>query len=402
MRRIKISKYDNEKFNNEAIKLLGMAFLFTAGTYSIKVILSPIGLSTLGSLFFYIIWAYCLMRVLLNNYGLLGKFIKVYVAALLTIFVSYYFFPYTQIYFIEYKTFLRQSALVFLPCAIITSQIHNFNNIFLILRKYAYVGFILMMIAYFMGYINYWGYQLWGVQLTPFVVIFYVNWIKDKSLHSFIIFVLSSLFVLMGGRQSLVILAICIIVLKFHYYFNKDKGKAILTIIIMGIGCIVLALLWDYILYALDYLLKIMNISSRTLSALINKRLFDTSNRKFIYDLSMEIIKKNGIKISGIFASLYHLRQFSTRIAYPHNIILEVLIDFGVLLGSILLCLLVFLIIRRILMGKYSKREFILALVILVICRLMVSSSYMIEGNFLILLGLLLNSKDEIHTNKRI
>ena len=53
-------------------------------------------------------------------------------------------------------------------------------------------------------------------------------------------------------------------------------------------------------------------------------------------------------------------------------------------------------------MGKYSKREFILALVILVICRLMVSSSYMIEGNFLILLGLLLNSKDEIHTNKRI
>ena len=68
----------------------------------------------------------------------------------------------------------------------------------------------------------------------------------------------------------------------------------------MGIGCIVLALLWDYILYALDYLLKIMNISSRTLSALINKRLFDTSNRKFIYDLSMEIIKKNGIKISGI------------------------------------------------------------------------------------------------------
>ena len=75
--KLKIRKHGVE-YDKNAIELLGYAFLFYAGSYSSKIILTGIDLASiasLGSLFFYIIWIYQLIKVMLNNTFVIKKII---------------------------------------------------------------------------------------------------------------------------------------------------------------------------------------------------------------------------------------------------------------------------------------------------------------------------------------
>ena len=145
-----------------------------------------------------------------------------------------------------------------------------------------------------------------------------------------------------------------------------------------------------------------LGVDLRIINKLLSGEFFDFSNRTYIYELSGEIIKENGIKISGFFADRYYLRNYAEYhdwIAYAHNLILESLIDFGWILGSAMIIALTVLLIRCALRSSQEKKIVLLIISVLVLFRLFVSSSFMIEGLFYTLLGILFSKKEIVKGN---
>ena len=106
--KLKIRKHGVE-YDKNAIELLGYAFLFYAGSYSSKIILSGIDLTSiasLGSLFFYIIWIYQLIKVMLNNTFVIKKIIffiqNLIISNILCFFVK------SLLYFYHVESFYRR------------------------------------------------------------------------------------------------------------------------------------------------------------------------------------------------------------------------------------------------------------------------------------------------------
>ena len=99
--------------------------------------------------------------------------------------------------------------------------------------------------------------------------------------------------------------------------------------------------------------------------------------------------------IKGLFADRVMLRSISTSIAYPHNIALELMMDFGFVIGCLISVFILYKYVIRIIRGHTDKCTIIGIIATTVLLRLMVSSSFMIEGSFYTMLGLLFNVNDE-------
>lgn len=400
--KLKIRKHGVE-YDKNAIELLGYAFLFYAGSYSSKIILTGIDLASiasLGSLFFYIIWIYQLIKVMLNNTFVIKKIIFFELLYIGILVINRELFPYTKPYYIEYFMFLRQIVIIFLPCGIILSQVKDFQNAFLYLKKYAWIGSLIMLIALPLGFIDYWGDQYWGVQLSPFVIIIFGNYIKSYKKEDLILLILDLILILSGGRQSFLIVFVSCFAL--YLFDNRKKTKKMLILIsIISVAVLMFFMEFYTVLFqGMNHLFQTFGIEVDLLEQLANNKLFDTSTRNIIYQYAIDSIRETGTKISGLFADRYYIRQFARWIAYPHNLFLELWMDFGTVLGTIIGLILVQKVLKHVFIGGEERRRLCIVLSILVFFRLMVSNSFMIEGYFYILLGILFGynkKKSQLH-----
>lgn len=405
MAHLKISAQNKyrKSFDECAIELLGMAFLFYAGSYSIKAILSGLGLGTfesIGSLAFYILWAYALLKILLNGTAIRVKLIKkilfwelVFVSVL---YINVRMFAYTEPYVKEYEMFYRQIIIVFLPCGVVVSQIRDFRNAFERLCKYAWYGSLIMLVALPLGYMSYWEYQYWGVQLSPFLIILFESYCRTRKKQDLLMTIVDIVLILLGGRQSFIVVFTACLLL--YIYDNRKQSFRILIIVSSVAFLLVLFISGMYvtIFQEINHITNSMGIHMEALERIANGKLFDTSTRDIIYEYSMISIKSNGAKISGLLADRYYLRKMASWMAYPHNIYLELLMDFGTILGTILSLYITLKAIKSMLfVGDEHRKRVGIIICVLVFVRLFVSNSFVIEGYFYIMLGFMfgINSK---------
>jgi len=169
----------------------------------------------------------------------------------------------------------------------------------------------------------------------------------------------------------------------YFYIIKKNRNKQILTAI-AALIIVMFGLILPYDSPIIAFLGD-LGIDTRVVKMFQEGELFSFSNREVIYETAYEIISCNGTKVSGFFADRYYLRNFSMYsrwIEYPHNIFLEILLDFGIVVGTVLIAILLLRIVQSIIKSHDEKKIVVLMLVFLVMGRLFVSSSYMIEGLF--------------------
>lgn len=395
-----ILRVTDYEYNYNAIKSLGAAFLFYAGSYSVKPIFRTLGLGkveSIGSLFFYIIWAIHIYRALcIGTKMKLSLFIKIVFWDLAFSFILYInkvLFPDTAQYYAEYMMFFRQIVLVFIPCGVLVSQIFDFSEAFIILRKYAWYGSLIMMVSFCCGYLNYWGYQYWGVQLSPFILILFANYSNNKRFGDLFLLLIDALLILLGGRQSFVVVVLACFALYIYDNRKKSIRMFIVSSLIVLVGLIFISGSYTLFFRWLNSVMDSFGLHMEALDRIASGKLFDTSTRNIYYVYSADIIHTNGSKVSGLLSDRYYLRnygQYTSWMVYPHNIILELLIDFGTVLGTLISVLLLVSVIRNMffLGDKYRKRMGII-ICVLTMVRLFVSNSFIIEGDFYIMLGFL-------------
>lgn len=333
------------------------------------------------------------LMALFNEKLVLKKYLISFAVYVLLILISYFSFPSTRQYFVEYRTDLLFNAIIGLFGFAIFSNLEKIEKLYTPLLLTTRILAVIMPILYFTGIRNLlsdmeWGNKMYVVSLIYFFLL-KQRTSKKQLLLDVPLFVFSFFFSLLGGRQSLAFLVLGMLLIVI--FSNDSITKRIITILVVTFAALIIIVLRAQLLSLLSEILSAFNIESRGLETLSDSSFLDFSNRNSIYDYSIHIIETNLFRVSGIFGDRFYLRAFRSNIAYAHNIFLELLIDFGLFFGIAIIALFVFALLHKFVFIKDKYRLFYIVIVIVFLAKFLVSSSIFIDTGFIIFSGFLLN-----------
>jgi O-antigen ligase len=190
--------------------------------------------------------------------------------------------------------------------------------------------------------------------------------------------------------------------------FSKSSGKR--TIVLISTVAIIVL----YHLFHNDILLYFNKIalnhgySVRLLTSLANKALFEDEGRDLLIKHSVHLIIDNPIFGVGIYhdrillATLMGAPLSEATGWYPHNLIIELLLQFGLILGGVMIVCFFLTIYRAVLKSRNNDYlDILLSFIGFAFLPLLFSESYLRSGLFFILLGLSINVlRDESISNQ--
>lgn len=390
-----IGDYKQKQENIRSIKLISYALFFGAGTYGIKAIMYGFGLYDYGieaSFLIYLIWFALMFNLFRVNIDIFYDILKIEIVFLVFLGLNYFFFPFTREYYDEYIMFLRQIIVVYVPSGVIAYNTKSFKDFFKYSRGISWIGSIFLFVALLFGYMEVYDYQYWGVHLSPFLLIAYGSFLLYNKKIDLALTLFDLSLILLGGRQSFFV-AVIGMLLMYIVVKCKDKRHKLLMYILFVSIFFLAYLLSDILIDGLGGLVSLLGINSRTLDMLVSGEIFSTTTRAYIYDSSIRALVNHGDNINGIFADRYFVRRYGDWIAYPHNIFFELLLDFGYVVGSVFSFLLIIIVIMNFIKGSIERKTLVSMLFSIVFLRLFVSSSFIIEGTFYLMLGLFFGVK---------
>lgn len=394
------------EIDNNPIKLLGYAFLFACLTYSLKVIVSEIGLSRLESIVsagVYIGWLFLLSNYIVRNTIILKRIIVSEIIYCCILLFNMMLFRDSITHMKENFVYIRQIIIVYIPCGASISCVSEFKNWELKLRPSAILASLVMLVSWIAGYAERWTAQLYGAQLVPFFLIMFCCFLKTHSSIDLLFMIVDFLLLLNGGRQSLIIALLgCVTIYIQNNISNRKRIFHLITFILLIFSVFVF---YDAFMALLSVISDFLGIRSRSINMLINGQFNDTSTRNVIYKTCNAGVAKQGSRITGLFGDRVYLYSVTDWMRYPHSFYYEVLLDFGVVGGGIILVLFIMFMVKKLIKLKNEKKLIFSILLVITMVRLLVSSSFMIEGNFYILMTFALwecsiKSKEKRYNNE--
>lgn len=147
--------------------------------------------------------------------------------------------------------------------------------------------------------------------------------------------------VIYGSRGSVFTYGIGLVLFLGYRIRILSKIKQIFVWICAILGVAVVCSLYDTFIAGIYVLLSIANINSRTITMILNGSFMDGNGRDSISNLAIELIRSQGLLGSGAYGDRPVIGPHYYW-GYCHNIVLEFLIDFGVVIGGLLLCMIAF------------------------------------------------------------
>lgn len=319
------------------------------------------------------------------------NFVQIYILATSIFILSYVIFP-------ENRLFLR--GLIFpiffmnLPSLIYIMSIVDLKVFRNIMKKSCYFVFvigILLSVLLFSGKVKMDIYnRMTFSYYMLFPTIIFLDELFDKfSTKAFIVAGLSFVVILSIGSRGAVL---CILVFVFLKYIKRNYEKIWLNISILVVGVFCL----DGILQFLNNVFLRYGIRSLTIARFLEKGV-DLTGRDSLLKLVIAEIKNKPIFGIGIAGDRSVLDG-----AYVHNILIEILSNFGMILGSMILMVLFILIIKSLFTKNMAEYGLVVVWISLGFVSLMVSDSYLENIRFWIFLGLLININGTVRRRQKI
>ena len=188
-----------------------------------------------------------------------------------------------------------------------------------------------------------------------------------------------------GARGPL--MCYCIGLAAYLLMRDIPRSKKIIWIVVLVVLSTIVMLLWQQLLTLLLNFTEWIGIKSRSIEMLINGEFSGDSGRR---EIQKEIISSFSLFGSGLFGD---------RVAgsghYAHNLLLELISQWGVLLGLAFIAVLAILFYHGIRTKNYSMRLIILILLASSPLKLMLSGSYLVyNSSFFLLIGACVNTLD--------
>lgn len=314
------------------------------------------------------------------------------------------------IYFIVLKNICMGCIPVFLS----VSAISNYN----ILKYYLYRFSVLMLVFEWGRIILGMGLQTSGAdfysQQTGYTalsisVICIMTWMDKRKWGAAIASVTGIvLLIISGARGPVLALGLYILCQLIKEVYRKGKEKKVFITTTVGVVMVLFVLLniRNIALFLQPIFLK-LNLSPRILYRIADGNMFEDSSRIQLIYYGIKSIVENPVLGVGVLQDRFMIRNvmepYGQAIGwYPHNIALEIFMQFGMVLGLLLLFGLLLAIGRNLKYAQDDKwKNFILAFCGIGLFPLLVSSSYIECTEFYFLLGLCSaigkGGHDEVH-----
>lgn len=387
----------DKEYKKQRVVCLFLSFLlcFTPIVTSLSVIFNVfLGGISLNTGLLYIIYFVLMAAFLFSNIRYMPKKL---LCALVFFFVSYFgtvmFFPQNVEYmWTTADDILTNPTYILLYFAIsgfIASFYLNDIELFIsIFEKFSVVTVALLAIRFFMGFIigstmpEYMTFSYNLLLPTTFVLLLCI---KEFKLYRAAIAILGICLIFIAGCRG-ALLGVMISPLIYIFFFGKlDKNiKYRITILLVALLLMVL-FFYDPILQAVSSKLTGIGLNSRTLELLLNSSITDDSGRGRILQNTMSQV---GLLGHGLWGDRVILDG-----RYPHNIFAEILIDYGWILGSGILILLICIILRGLHKASVLMSIALCSLLSTGMVKLLLSGSFVNqEPAFYVLIGLCVNS----------
>lgn len=280
-----------------------------------------------------------------------------------------------------------------LPWFVVGNSLNNLNEIIEVFKKNVYL-ILLSNIALIIFCILTGRPMLGNMEISytilPLLLLSLLIFLNEKKIKFLMIALFScTIVVIMGSRGTL----LCIAGFLIMYYIINFKKEFFHVIIIVTL---LIGIIWNFnnILAITINKFESWGISSRTLYKLENGDILNDTGRGKIQKVVIEALNEHpilGLGIGGeriiVNDKIYKMtKDMST--CYPHNLIIEIIAQYGYLVGTMLIVFLIGLLVNTIKNTNGNERNILLLLVSQEIIKLLVSSSYIISPMFFLVLGI--------------
>ncbi|MFR6471238.1 MAG: O-antigen ligase family protein [Turicibacter sanguinis] len=172
------------------------------------------------------------------------------------------------------------------------------------------------------------GYLTWGYRMLVAAVLLLYSAFETKKKNDILFSIIASIeLMLIGNRGSIV--AIIVFILMYVFFCMKPRKKIKYLALFSGITIIGLMILQESNLLYLEEYLASVGVKSRNLTKILNDSITD-SGRDAGYNIAINYIKSGnyfGLGVGGDHRLVGN---------YPHNIVLELMLQYGNFMGIIL------------------------------------------------------------------
>lgn len=314
-------------------------------------------------------------------------FFESYVVAVFIFVLHYIFFPENRIFI---ATLIIPFFFMVLPSFIYALSLRDLLIFKNIMEKTScivfWTGALLGTLVFFTkASIGSYSMSLSYYMLLPAVVSLNKLFRKRTVIDS-IIFILSlAIIISLGSRGPILCIVVFILLKILRPNFRTSYKKTIIFLNFLGISAVVL-IFFKEIIKAMYNALLGYGIHSRTLYLFLMDSGFYLSSRSSKYQIVIEEIIKSPILGIGLAGD----RRAANGI-YVHNLFIELISDFGLIIGIFLCIFILYFILKLLLIKDKNKRDIFIIWVSLGFVPLMMSGSYLTNINFAIFMGLLIN-----------
>ena len=387
--------------------LLIMILFIPISTNFIGSILYTLGLDTLYStigiyaiIFIYSIYVFLYPRLLINP-----RKITLYALSLSILVISFLIFKDTRVYYQLNIIHLATIFLIYIPMALSINKINNWIPFFRYIKFLAYLTPLLVIIGIsFFNLDNFINYMVLSNAVLPGMLGLYAVLRLFKSGFFAMMFKLALftiyfyLIIIYGSRMSFFSVIIFIIIIEMIFFNFSSIKKKSTSFVYYSIIILLIFLSITTISDNFFSLIRNSQLSSNSyiLQNLLNNEIFSSDSRMVIYENSFREIKNMGLNLYGLFGDRVVMEKYDLLggpAIYVHNIFLELLLQFGIIIGSFISFILVIIVCKSLLKPLNRTDGLISAFFFsLIFLRLLVSGSYIIEGQFVLYLAVIVNS----------
>ena len=225
-----------------------------------------------------------------------------------------------------------------------------------------------------------------GLGYAAFIAFMYHIMRLNKNYLYIVCCCIDFLVILLKGSRGPILWAVIffllLIMLRQKVVYNLASKFAVFLGLVIG-SCVIF--FKDIIRFIVD-LLAAFDIHSRTLNLIAGKS-FHLSGRDLVWQGALERIQDRVITGCGL--SYVDINPGP----YPHNIVLEIILQYGVIVGGILLLILLLLIVNSLLKSSMEDAEIILLFFSVGFLPLLLSGTYSMWPTFWLFVGICLRYK---------
>lgn len=285
--------------------------------------------------------------------------------------------------------YLMQTTGKFIPIMLTTVILVSGNNAKLIQEYFYKVSYFiyLFLLFYFLyliasGNVAYFGrdgyYMIFSYNLLPFVCISWNNFIKSRKLYDILLILFAFMIIVVWGCRGALVSALAYFLLTICRY-SVIKNKCILLFSCILICTSILSIGYVYINEINYFFNSKLNVNTHFLRKIIEADNMNsiTSGRNIMYDRVLNDFEKNPLIFRGINA------DFFVNGIYSHNIFIELIYDFGGILGiPIIICILFAVFYTLLLPSDNDNNTLIIFFFGISFFRLLVSNSLFYDYSF--------------------